>query len=69
MMLAIFSTQGRINRTFFDQRAENDTPGSLADEYPGTLYLACRGGARVSAANVEYGARGSIGVSSLASVS
>jgi len=25
MMLAIFSTQGRINRAFFDQRAEKDT--------------------------------------------
>jgi hypothetical protein len=36
MMLAIFSPQGRINRAFFDQRAEEDTPGRLAVKPPGT---------------------------------
>src|ERR1035437_8999968 len=37
MMLAIYLMQGRINRAFFDQRAEKDTPGRLAVEFPGTL--------------------------------
>src|SRR5712671_2524081 len=34
MMLAIFLMQGVRNRAFFDQRAEKDTPGRLADEFP-----------------------------------
>src|ERR1035441_9599171 len=48
MMLAIFSTQGRINRAFFVQRAEKDTPGSLAIDPPGTLELWRAGGSGAS---------------------
>ena len=43
MMLATFSTQGRINRAFFDQRAKKDTPGRPAVQSPGTLYLGVPG--------------------------
>jgi hypothetical protein len=43
MMLTIFSAQGRVNRAFFDQRAEKYTPGTLADESPGTLFLGVPG--------------------------
>src|ERR1039457_4326686 len=61
MMLAIFSTQGRINRAFFDQRAEKDTPGRLAVESPGTLYLRCAG-AWVGGAGKGSRARGRVSV-------
>ena len=56
-----FSTQGIINRAFFDQRAEKDTPGRLAVESPGTLYLRCAG-AWVGGAGKGSRARGRISV-------
>ena len=56
-----FSTQGRINRAFFDQRAEKDTPGRLAVESPGTLYLRCAG-VRVGGASKGSCGRGRISV-------
>jgi sulfur carrier protein ThiS len=46
-MLAIYLMQGRINLAFFDQRAEKDTPGRLAVQSPGTLYLGVPGRRRI----------------------
>jgi hypothetical protein len=68
-MLAIYLMQGRINLAFFDQRAEKDTPGRLAVQSPGTLYLGVPGRRRTLAdAKREDRADAGTAVSSLVSL-